>query len=230
MKRKIISLSAGIISVIALMSYGFQETILSKLENPNDFFVLKNFDEDNKNDSYSKHVVLSKANGKLRMVEIILGLKKDTVMKYAYDIDKDPNKAVYNMRYMAGATLPNNNTKDNSFENEVHVGMEFPLNAKVGDMLPDASIKGDWFKAGKQFIFIELIAYNRKVVAIETLDTPVGKLECYKVDFDFSTKLAFVKTVVNRSYWFNNQYGIIKTDKHKKGKYKGKSEMEEVSH
>lgn len=223
MKRKLSLIASVALSALILMSFVNQQVLLSRFMKVGDFFVLNHYDEKDKTEYCSKFVVSEYNDGKIKVVETTYNSKSEPIIVYPFDIIVDENKASYDMNFMVGASI--SDFKDATLENGVSKGMEFPVSAKVGDALPDASLTGYIYMGGKPFMPLELNAYNRKVGALETLDTPIGKFDCYRVDFEFSSKVGFIKNTVNKSFWFSKEFGIIKTDKHKKDKYKGKSTL-----
>lgn len=108
---------------------------------------------------------------------------------------------------------------------------ELPSDFVVGSSLKDATIKFKFkTKDGMEMSMMNMSfkITNRKVEAKETITTPAGTFECYKLTEDIEMKTMFAMKMKSVS-WFNVQSGTIKTETYKEnGKYTGKSELTEI--
>lgn len=95
----------------------------------------------------------------------------------------------------------------------------FPFDMKIGDSLPTAYNKNAWtnkYSSGTDNHFY----FNRKVTAVDTIPTPMGKIPAFRVEFKDShyykynypqMKLDSEYTeIVIGSEWFSPEYGIVK--------------------
>ncbi len=64
-----------------------------------------------------------------------------------------------------------------------------PDNPEVGDQLPDANLQMTVSSAGIQISEMALNIQNRLVEAQETITTPAGSYECFKITYDTYTEL-----------------------------------------
>ncbi len=66
---------------------------------------------------------------------------------------------------------------------------------------------------------MNVIIENRKVEAKETITTPAGTFECYKISSEISSKVAFVNQKFKSVDWFAKGVGMVRTETYdKKGK------------
>ncbi len=106
--------------------------------------------------------------------------------------------------------------------------VEYPSNLKIGQSLKDATIKFTIkTKEGAVIPMSDMTikVTDRKVEAKETVTTPAGTFECFKITESSEIKTIFsakAKSVI----WFNEEYGNIKSETYSdKGKYAGRSEL-----
>ncbi len=60
--------------------------------------------------------------------------------------------------------------------------IEYPHDMKVGDELPEGHMKIEFVKQGKVVMSMTMKVTERKVVAKETITTPAGTFECFKIE------------------------------------------------
>lgn len=103
--------------------------------------------------------------------------------------------------------------------------IEIPSNLKPGMTLDDGSVT----ISGDIPLRITVNITNRKVEGKESLTTPAGTFECYKITYDVGTK-----TVVNvqgkGTDWIAEEVGVVKTESYNKsGKLIGYSQLTKVN-
>ena len=108
---------------------------------------------------------------------------------------------------------------------------EIPSEFVVGSTLKDANMKITVkTKDGMPMPMMNMSfkVTNRKIEAKESITTPAGTFECYKITEDIETKTMF--TIKMKSVnWFSHEAGNVKTETYKEsGKYMGKSELTEI--
>lgn len=108
---------------------------------------------------------------------------------------------------------------------------EFPSNLVVGSTLKDANIKF-MFKTkdgmDMPMMTMNIKVTNRKIEAKESITTPAGTFECYKLTEDVEMKTMFAVRMKTVS-WFNMEAGTVKTESFKEnGKFTGKTELTEL--
>jgi hypothetical protein len=104
--------------------------------------------------------------------------------------------------------------------------IEYPSSISSGQDLKDANFKMDMYKNGAPYSSINLDQTNRKVVGKETITTPAGTWECWKITYDtrFKINMAGIGIPVNMrgTEWFAPGFGIVKTEvTNKNGKLMG---------
>ncbi len=109
--------------------------------------------------------------------------------------------------------------------------LEYPSELVVGSSLKDADVKFT-FKTKEGMVMpmsgLNIKISNRKVEAKESVTTPAGTFECYKLSEFVETKTMF--TIKAKSIiWFNYEVGTVKSESYKEsGKFLGKSELTEI--
>ncbi len=109
--------------------------------------------------------------------------------------------------------------------------MEYPAEFVVGSSLKDADVKFS-FKSKEGVVMpmsnMTIKIYNRKIEAKESITTPAGTFECYKLTENVDTKTIFnlkLKSIT----WYSLEVGTVKTETYKEsGKFMGKSELTEI--
>lgn len=90
--------------------------------------------------------------------------------------------------------------------------MVYPARMKVGDKLPDASIKiSSSLSTGMTLMNITANITDRKVEANESIETPVGKFNCLKITYTLNTKFMGNRTMICHEYLADG-IGVIKQE------------------
>jgi hypothetical protein len=112
------------------------------------------------------------------------------------------------------------------------VDKEIPTELTAGSSLKDAEVKFSFkTKDGSPMPMMNISVWitNRKVEGKESVTTPAGTFECYKMTEDVEMKTLF-KIKVKSISWFSKEAGIVKTESYKEnGKLVGKTELTEIS-
>jgi len=100
--------------------------------------------------------------------------------------------------------------------------IEIPASLKVGQQLPDANTQMR-MKMGEGDVTMSEIAIhviNRTVNTKESISTPAGTFECYKIsyDTDIDTKVMGIsrKTTFSSAEWIAEGVGVVKTETYDK--------------
>ena len=97
-----------------------------------------------------------------------------------------------------------------------------PPDLSVGQELPDAKTNIKAGSGGMTIMNMNVTIENRKVEAKETITTPAGTFECYKISSEISSKVAFVNQKFKSVDWFAKGVGMVRTETYdKKGKLEG---------
>lgn len=101
--------------------------------------------------------------------------------------------------------------------------LEFPPEMKAGDMLKDGQVRMlvDQMPALNTTVSI----INRKVEAIEEIQTEAGVFECYKISFDIETRT--IMTLRSSGVeWIAKNIGVVRSESYNRnGKLTGYSEL-----
>lgn len=89
--------------------------------------------------------------------------------------------------------------------------LELPASMKAGDLLKDGSMKISFSSNGMNVMNMAFSVTNRKVVGIETITTPAGTFECYKISYDMATKM-MINVKTKATEWYAKGTGLIKSE------------------
>lgn len=106
----------------------------------------------------------------------------------------------------------------------------YPFDMKIGDTLPTGYRKNTFINPWSSGVSNSFY-FNRRVTAIDTIPTPLGKIPCFRVESKEShySKYDYPKMKDHEEYteiilhttWFSPEYGIVKEEWVKReGKYK----------
>lgn len=95
--------------------------------------------------------------------------------------------------------------------------MELPADMKPGQQLKDGEIKMTMVSESPIDMSMTIKITNRKVTAKETIKTPAGSFECYKLEEDIETKSMYTM-VISTVSWYVEGIGAVRSESYKKGK------------
>lgn len=102
--------------------------------------------------------------------------------------------------------------------------LTLPAKLTAGESLPDATTKIKTGMNGMNLMSMTLSVTDRKVEGKETITTPAGTFECYKI-----TQTTNIKTIVGKTYqsveYFAEGVGLVQSETYDK---KGKLESKQV--
>jgi len=102
-----------------------------------------------------------------------------------------------------------------------NVYLSYPANMKVGDALPDGIMNIDIQQNGGMKSNVDIKITERKVTGKETITTPAGTWECFKITYhsDIKIKVVLVGIPVKQDIteWFAPNFGVVKTESSKGG-------------
>jgi hypothetical protein len=97
-----------------------------------------------------------------------------------------------------------------------NVYLEYPAGMKVGDQLKDGLFNMDFETGGGLKSSIEISITERKVEAQESITTPAGTWECFKISTKnkITTKIAGIGIPIRMDVteWFAPGFGVVKTE------------------
>jgi hypothetical protein len=225
--KKIILFATISIVLSTIFAFTISTTVLPYFVDASKKIQLSHYNGNDKYAGYSSFDYKSKTGEILTIEETAFGTKGDKLTVVNYTVEKKNGATAYDMNIMIGSDL--DFIKDRKLTVDENTFMEFPDEVKVGDILKDGVFKGVVYSSGSRFAALDISCINRKVVEKAELETPAGKFESYCVEFTLITKIGIIKSTDIKRFWFNNQMGIIKTDRHSKnGKYTGKSVLSKL--
>lgn len=96
------------------------------------------------------------------------------------------------------------------------VYLEYPANMSVGQQLSDGEMKMDYETGGGLKSSIEVSITDRKVEGKESVTTPAGTWECYKISSKnkITSRIAGIGIPIKMDVteWFAPGFGIVKTE------------------
>lgn len=98
--------------------------------------------------------------------------------------------------------------------------ISYPNRMSVGETLPENELTGDAFIDNMRIMGINLKVTNRKVEAKESVTTPAGTWDCYKITSTINMKTVMSFTI-DAIEWFAPNIGVIKTESYRKGSLMG---------
>lgn len=101
--------------------------------------------------------------------------------------------------------------------------LDFPGELIVGQELADGDIKVEVMAQGG-FVLATITTHvtNRKVESLETIETPIGSFECFKISYDVDSKIGFIKAQAKGVEYLSLLKGVIRSESYsKKGKLTG---------
>jgi hypothetical protein len=104
----------------------------------------------------------------------------------------------------------------------------YPAELNPGEQLPDGSLSMKVLSNGFSIINMKVDITNRKVEARESITTPAGTFECYKITQDIELK-TIMRIRSKETTWLADEIGVVKTETYdKKGKLTGTTELTKI--
>lgn len=92
----------------------------------------------------------------------------------------------------------------------------YPTTLTVGSKLPDNEFTADTYTGGMKIMSMGMKVTDRKVEGKESITTPAGKFDCYKITSNQTIKSIF-NFNMQTTEWFAPNVGVIKTEVYRKG-------------
>lgn len=93
--------------------------------------------------------------------------------------------------------------------------LQIPSKLSVGQTLPDASMEIQAASGGLNIMKMNIEVVDRKVEAKETVTTPAGTYECYKISQYTNTKMLVGKSFKTVN-WYAANVGLVRTENYNK--------------
>jgi hypothetical protein len=89
--------------------------------------------------------------------------------------------------------------------------LEMPASMKAGDALKNGDMKISFASGGMTIMNMTFNVTNRKVDAVESITTPAGTFECYKISYDIAAKM-MVNVKTKGVEWYAKGVGLVKSE------------------
>lgn len=93
--------------------------------------------------------------------------------------------------------------------------LQLPANLTVGQMLPDAHMEMKAGSGGVNLMKMTIDVTDRKVEGKETVTTPTGNYEAYKISYSTNTKMLVGKNFKTNA-WYAPKVGMVKQETYDK--------------
>lgn len=177
------------------------------------------YDKKNKQTGKSQSKITSiRSSGSKKVYAISSTTKSgDQTVTLDYEMMCDNGKFTVNMKNLYGNQLTS--AYQGMKTDVTSTDLVYPSALSVGQQLPDASIKVDatieGVPAAMSHMSIVMDIKNRKVAAKESVTTPAGTFECYKIEYDVVSKsIATVST--HACEWIAINVGTVKSENYDK--------------
>jgi hypothetical protein len=118
--------------------------------------------------------------------------------------------------------------KDMQVEIETNNAMQFPGNMDIGTALPDANIVVRMSNQGIPMFSLSVNITNRKIEGKESITTPAGTYDCFKMSYDIETKTMMTMKMKGVD-WVAENVGTVRSESlDKNGKLLGYTILESV--
>lgn len=97
-----------------------------------------------------------------------------------------------------------------------NASLNYPSNMTVGTMLPDNEFTADTYSGTMKLMGMSFKVTNRKVEGKESINTPAGTFDCFKITSNQDVKAIF-NFNMQMTEWFSPNVGVIKTEAYRKG-------------
>jgi len=106
--------------------------------------------------------------------------------------------------------------------------IEYPSSLSADQSLKDVNFKMEMYNKGTLFVTITFDEVNRKVINKESITTPAGTWDCWKITYDMKFKASTAPLNIGIPFnmlvteWFCPGFGIVKSETYtKNGKLVG---------
>ncbi len=105
--------------------------------------------------------------------------------------------------------------------------MQLPAQLEVGMALPDASTVIEAGSSGINVMKMTVDITDRQVAARETVETPAGNFDCFKVTYNISSKMMLVNQTFQAAEWYADGIGVVRSESYNKnGKLQSYMELQ----
>lgn len=161
--------------------------------------------------SVQKIVDIKKAAGSTEMVVAAESFDAKGKSLGSADLKARCEGGIY---YIDMKNLLNQQTMESYKDMEMKIeggNLEMPASMKAGDLLKNGDMKISFVSNGMSILNMTVNVSNRKVEAIESITTPAGTFECYKISYDVATKM-MINVKTKGVEWFSRGIGLVKSE------------------
>ncbi len=102
--------------------------------------------------------------------------------------------------------------------------LAYPSVLNSNDQLPDGSIQMVVKSGGATIVTITMNITNRIVEGMETITTEAGTFNCYKINYDISSRVGFINTNASATEWIAESVGLVRSENYnRRGRLTGYS-------
>ncbi|MER3499560.1 MAG: hypothetical protein C4308_13500 [Chitinophagaceae bacterium] len=98
--------------------------------------------------------------------------------------------------------------------------IEYPAKIKEGDKLKDVNFTMEVYNKGNLFSTVNFNEVNRQVIGKETITTPAGNWECFKISYESTSKSQMgpigITMNLKITEWFAPGFGVVKSETYNK--------------
>lgn len=159
----------------------------------------------------------SKKNGSAVTATInseFIDVKGKTITKATNNVKCENGVMQMNMKTFIPAAQMEQMKSGTATANDVY--LEYPANLNVGDQLKDGQFNMDYESTSGLKSSIEISITERKVEGRESVTTPAGTWECYKITSQnkIVSKIAGIGIPIKMSVteWYAPGFGVVKTE------------------
>lgn len=105
---------------------------------------------------------------------------------------------------------------------------EYPTRLEPGMVLKDAEMLAEPTTSGMAMLKMTVNLKNRKVERKESVTSPVGTFECYKITYDANLKMG-IGVNYQAAEWFAPGVGVVRTETYRNGKTVGSTLLTKVT-
>ncbi len=216
MKKLLLTISVALIG----FSYSFAQCDANfyRFEEGAEFEMTSYNDKDKEQGKSVNKItgITEQGNASQATVHTQLYDKKDKLLHEGeFEVICEDNKLRVDMeRFVPSEMLSAYQDMEVQFEGDY---LEMPASLSVGDALPDGSVSMKVKMGGGDMNLtdIKINIINRKVAGKESITTPAGTFDCYKITYDMESEMKMMgmgkKRLFSNTEWIAEDIGVVKT-------------------
>lgn len=155
---------------------------------------------------------------------------KNEDLNTTYTVKCEDGKFYMDMESMVSNLNMNQFNQPNMEMEITSDGIVFPSDLEPGMDLPPATIEFSIGSGGMNMMNTTITMKNRKVEGKESVTTPAGTFDCYKISYDTETKSMMTNVKTSNVLWLAENVGVVRSESYnKRGKLDGFQELTKIS-